>query len=87
MDNKSSKKVARIAQPIGHDFLMEKSRQLALKAMVSLDEILDNADCKASDIVAAARVAVDIHIKLAGLVEVESIDSLPVLRAISNAGN
>jgi hypothetical protein len=74
-------------QKISHDSLMEEALQGAFKAVSVFKEILADPNCEPRDRIAAAKGAMDTYVKLAGLVEIDSVESLPVLRAIGNAGN
>lgn len=70
-------------QKISHDSLMETALEGAFKAVNVFKEIIADSNCEPKDRIAAAKGAMDAYVKLAGLVEVDSIESLPVLRAIS----
>jgi hypothetical protein len=74
-------------QPITHERLMVEACEGAYKALQVLREISENASCEPRDRIAASYKQIETYVKLAGLVEVDSIESLPVLRAIGNAGN
>ena len=68
---------------------MDEALQGALQAVSVFKEILSDPNCEPKDRIAAAKGAMDTYVKLAGLVEIDSVESLPVLRAIGagNAGN
>ena len=74
-------------QPITHEKLMEEACEGAYKALAVLKEMSSDPNGEPRDRIAASAKQIEAYIKLASLVEVDSIDSLPVLRAIGNAGN
>ncbi len=74
-------------QPITHEKLMAEACEGAYKALQVLREISADTNCEPRDRIAASYKQIETYVKLAGLVEVDSIDSLPVLKAIGNAGN
>jgi phosphoketolase len=73
-------------QPISYENLMTEASEGAFKALKVLAEISNDAGHEPRDRVVAAAKQVELFIKLAGLVEVDPNEALPVLRAISNAG-
>jgi len=74
-------------QPVTHEKLMAEACEGAYKALQVLREISADTNCEPRDRIAASYKQIETYVKLAGLVEVDSIESLPVLRAIGNAGN
>jgi hypothetical protein len=74
-------------QPITHEKLMAEACEGAYKALQVLKEISGNPDCEPRDRITASYKQIEAYVKLAGLIEIDSIESLPVLKAIGNAGN
>lgn len=72
--------------PISHDDLLDKARDGAYRALEALTAIGFDCSYDPKDRTPALKSLVDAYIKLSGLVEFDpnSIESLPVLKAINN---
>lgn len=68
------------------EMLTEKARLGAYRALEVLEEIAFDVSCEPNHRTAAAVKLVDSYIKFVGLVDIDSIESLPILKAISSSG-
>lgn len=72
-------------EPISHDSLMEEVREGAVEALRILRSIAGDFDCEPRDRITACTKQIDAYVRLASLVEIDSIESLPVLKAINGS--